>query len=383
LKHHRLPFLPILLSVWALPVAPAALAQDQPQTLELQVASSAGDGEEFLAGSLDDTERWPAGYSYLVSSDVELGNDSRHGPQLVGLRFERVDIPAGARIEEAVLIFTADSDQSGPVRVAIGGQAEPRPAEFRQDADGTGGHDLSVRPISASAVTWSPEPWTGGREHRSPDIARVVQELVNQPGWQRGGSLVLLIRPEGSTGDGYRSAHSYDSRPAQAPRLLVRFSETNAATPVTPARGPALAAEQNARPAAEPSRPAAANEAPAPQAAPSSEPRRTRFSLDASHEHGVRGSVLLSDYGLGGTVVTVLLDNASPGTSYSISLHSGGCGSGSGAVTVLEPVAGERAFSASLVTAGFDELAAGPYHVNVFRESAGFTNIAGCAPLGG
>jgi hypothetical protein len=358
------------------------LAQAEPASLELRVTSSDGDAEEFVDGSRADPERWPPGYSYVGSSDVELGYDSLHGPQLVGLRFDRVDIPPGARIVEAVLSFTADSNQSGPLSVVVVGNAEPAPGGFRQDRDGAGGFDLSRRPISA-AVTWSPEPWTKGGVHRSPDLAPLIQGLVDQPGWQGGGALVLLIRPTGADGEAYRSAYSYDASPERAPRLLVRFEEPRA---MAPARAPA-AGEVSLDPQAPAQTEAARRVEPAaPEkdlALADSGPRRSRFSLRPNHEHGVRGSVLLSDYGIGGTIVTVLLENASPGTSYRLSINSGGCGSGGGAVTALEPVAGERAFSTSLVSAGFDDLSTGPYHVNVFLESAGFTSVAGCAMLGG
>jgi hypothetical protein len=54
---------------------------------------------------------------------------------------------------------------------------------------------------------------------RTPNLAAIVQELVNQPGWSSGQALVLLI-----TGTGERVAEAYDGEVAKAPLLHVEYA---------------------------------------------------------------------------------------------------------------------------------------------------------------
>ncbi|MEX2543432.1 MAG: hypothetical protein WD314_16625 [Trueperaceae bacterium] len=400
---HRLGILlPILTSAWllfGLLAAHAALAQEQSWTVERSIGSANDDAEEFLDGSADDAERWPAGFSYTVSSDLELAHDPLHGGQIVGLRFTDLDIPALTRIDEAVLAFVADSDQSAPLEVTIVAESVPAPDAFNQDADSEASHDLSSRPLTAAAVAWSPQPWTTGQEYRSPNIAPLIQELVNHPDWQSGAGIVIMIRPTRTGGSALRSAYSFDGNRERSPRLLIGFDESAARQQEQPAEAEnrndgspwtAVAPEQAAQqtPVEPDDSPAAVEQveaaAPLGQVAEQpGEPRRVRFPLAANFDRGVRGSVLLSDYGAGGTIVTVFLENVSADISYPASIHSGACGSGNRAVVTLEPVAGSRAYSTSLVQTEFDELSAGRYHLNVFRIGDGFTRVAGCAPLGG
>jgi hypothetical protein len=59
----------------------------------------------------------------------------------------------------------------------------------------------------STIVSWSPVPWTtigqAGPYQRTPDISRIIQEIVEQPGWLSGNSPALII-----TGAGTRVAES-------------------------------------------------------------------------------------------------------------------------------------------------------------------------------
>ena len=210
-------------------IGSSAFAQEPAWDLEQRVTSSGDDSEEFLANSTDDPQRWPAGFSYAESSDLELGRDAAHGPQMLGLRFDELQIPPGVRISEAVIEFTADSNQAEPLALNIRAQDAIETEPFIQDEDGQGSFDLSSRPATLGAQTWSPEEWTAGGVYRSPDIAGLLQRLVDREGWQSGGSIVLLLSPTPGGGAGLRSAHAFDSDPQQAPRLLGRCAGSDAA----------------------------------------------------------------------------------------------------------------------------------------------------------
>ena len=58
-----------------------------------------------------------------------------------------------------------------------------------------------------------------GPDQRTFDIAPLITEIVNQPGWTAGNDLVLII-----TGTGKRVAESYDGKAAAAPLLHVELA---------------------------------------------------------------------------------------------------------------------------------------------------------------
>jgi hypothetical protein len=499
-------------------LASAAFAQgetEQEWDLERAISAPDGDSEEFLAASIRDAQRWVAGFSYSESSDLEFGWDASHGPQLVGLRFADLEIPAGAQVSEAYISLSADSAGAGSLELTIAAQAEAGPAPFMQDPEGQGSADLSSRPTTAATVSWSPEPWVAGTTYRSPDISSVLQEILDAPAWTSGGAVVVLIRPVDPENRSLRSAYSFDARPTRAPTLLVRFadSEPDAAgetapgpdgqgaetqaeepepagpeqaqpepagpervepeqvgpeqvgpeqaepeqvapqrvepvepqptepeptepqptepeptepepvepepiqpQPVEPApvepeqvepeqveprqeATPRAVPERRRRPGeqvivepVQPAQPALPDERraaaepvqPEPQresAAPG-EPRRVRYHVAANHARGVRGSVLLSDYGAGDTIITVFLDNPATDAEYAVSIHSGACGSAGSLVAALEPVSGSRGFATSLLALKLAALTSGGYHLNVYQTAEGFTRVAGCADMG-
>ncbi len=69
---------------------------------------------------------------------------------------------------------------------------------------------------------WSPVPWTtrgeAGPDQQTPDVASIIQEIVNRPGWSSGNSLVIII-----TGTGERVAESYNGDSSGAPLLHVDY----------------------------------------------------------------------------------------------------------------------------------------------------------------
>ncbi len=93
-----------------------------------------------------------------------------------------------------------------------------------------------------AAVPWSPVAWTTRGEadpdQRTPNIASVIQEVVNRPGWASGNSLVVII-----TGTGKRTAESYNGDPAGAPLLHVEYTITANDPRVATDDGPLVTAE--------------------------------------------------------------------------------------------------------------------------------------------
>jgi hypothetical protein len=169
-------------------------------TMEVRVSASSDDAEERDTGSIA-----------LTSSDLELVFDGG-GHQTVGMRFNGINIPPGANIINAYVQFQVDETiPADPTDLTIQGEKVAHAATFTV----TNG-SISSRPRTTAAVSWSPAPWLtvgeAGPDQQTPDIAPVIQEIVNQPGWASGNSLVVII-----TGSGERTAESYDGVPAAAP----------------------------------------------------------------------------------------------------------------------------------------------------------------------
>ncbi len=179
-----------------------------------RVAAGSDDAEEFESG----------GFMYLDSSDLELAFDTANtGNQHVGIRFDSIDVPQGATIDNAYIQFTADEANSGATSLTIWGQAADDPATFTS-AD----YNVSSRIPTTASVTWNPADWNtlgaSGTDQRTPQLKNVVQEIVDQAGWARNNAMVFII-----TGSGERTAES--SMKAPLGRRPTWSSNTTPAEP--------------------------------------------------------------------------------------------------------------------------------------------------------
>ena len=166
--------------------------------------------------STDDAEEREGSTMLLASSDLELVVDDKGRDQKVGLRFNGLTIPPGATITNAYVQFQADETSSGTPALTINGQMSPNPGTFTSTSG-----DISSRPLTGASVEWSPAQWDtigeAGLNQRTPNIAPVLQEIVDQGGWSSGNSLVIII-----CGSGTRTAESFNG--AQAPALHVEYT---------------------------------------------------------------------------------------------------------------------------------------------------------------
>jgi hypothetical protein len=80
-----------------------------------------------------------------------------------------------------------------------------------------------------------------GAAQRTPDLAPVLQELVNAPSWASGDAVVLVV-----TGSGRRTAEAFDGLPAAAPLLHVEYSFSGNFAPSLSVTSPAQGAGSDA-----------------------------------------------------------------------------------------------------------------------------------------
>ncbi len=172
-------------------VTVTVIGPNGPFSLDRAVATSSDDAEESSSGSMS-----------LTSSDLELVHDSTD--QTVGLRFTNITIPRGASIQSAYLQFEVDEVSTDAASLTIRGHAADNPGTFT-----TASLNISSRPRTAASVAWVPPSWptiqVHGPDQRTPNLAPIVQEIVNRPGWAGGNAVVVIVN-----GTGRRTAEAFD-----------------------------------------------------------------------------------------------------------------------------------------------------------------------------
>lgn len=187
-------------------------------SVTLHLAGGAGkfEGSRGIAQGADDAVESSSGSVALGGHKLKLGGEEGSQP-VVGLRFCDLPIPRGAAIKNAAVQFTVEDDSDDPTELQIWGEASDH-AEIFQSKD----KNVSSRANTTQAVSWKPAPWPvegeSGPPHRTPELAPIIEEIVNRPGWKPGNALALVIR-----GQGTRVAKSFDESKNQAPSLHVEF----------------------------------------------------------------------------------------------------------------------------------------------------------------
>ncbi|MFK7809938.1 MAG: Ig-like domain-containing protein, partial [Saprospiraceae bacterium] len=172
-----------------------------------------------ISNNTDDAEEKSNGSCSFGSSDLELVSD-KGDIQLIGLRFRNIGLQSGSIIESAFVQFTVDKTNNiNPCQLMIRGELRPNPETFTSSKN-----DISDRPLTNASVSWSPEEWENngdaGTAQLSTDIGSILQELVNQEGFDENSAMVLVI-----SGEGLRQAVSFDESEEEAPELCINNYE--------------------------------------------------------------------------------------------------------------------------------------------------------------
>ncbi len=173
------------------------------------------------AGEEEGPDGTTPGNVYLTSSDLEIVTDAEaptSGAQLVGMRFNGVNVPTGATIINAYIRFRAvgadaPNTNNNAATLTIRGEAADNPTTFTVTLN-----NISSRPTTNAAIGWTPPAWEAGMDYATPDIKSVVQEIVDRSGWTSDQSMVFII-----TGNGSRSADSFSDSTSVAPLLHIEW----------------------------------------------------------------------------------------------------------------------------------------------------------------
>jgi hypothetical protein len=178
-------------------------------TIEYQVSASEDDGY----ASNDSLQN-------LSSDYMRAGLSSFAGPPyyMSGMVFRNVNIPQGTEIISAHLKICSHDNRLDDV---VYGKVE---AEAADDAGSFGGsRHIGSLPRTGASVNWDHyEPWDENTWYESPDIAGVIQEVIDRAGWSSNNSLTILYSTRDNEG-GYRNFSSYDRGGNLAPKLEITY----------------------------------------------------------------------------------------------------------------------------------------------------------------
>lgn len=175
----------------------------------------------------DDAQENESGQVDLKSSDLELLDHSKS--QVVGVRFNKINLARGTAIRSAYIQFTSDRKGIDDASFVISAEDTGDAAPFTNQA-----HDLSSRSLTDQQVQWKPGAWKKSGEskanQRTPDLAELVSTIVNRSDWQPGNSIAFQF-----TGVGKRIAASSNAGSEKAAKLIID-AETTKRHPLGPPR---------------------------------------------------------------------------------------------------------------------------------------------------
>lgn len=181
----------------------------------------------------NDVEEAADGRMTFTSSDLELGEFDTFGSpalglQKIGLRFDEVNIPIGAIIQQVSMQLVADKVGSDPTEMTVFGENTGHALPYVNEI-----HNLSNRDLTMSNVVWNIPEWSvegeSGSDQRTPDLSPIVQEIINRNDWNEGNSMNFILEASGvsagaTSNNVGREAEAYSSdNPEYGAQLRISY----------------------------------------------------------------------------------------------------------------------------------------------------------------
>lgn len=166
------------------------------QQLSFKISTDNDDAEEEVSN----------GAMYFDSSDLELTDDG--GEQVVGLRFQNVQIPSNAILTNAYIQFAQDENKDGNATTLTIKAEKVENSPVFENVD----FNLSARTTTDAAVDWAiTEEWSvtnaQTEEQRTPDLMPLITEVMEGTSWASGNAITFLITGDGQ---GRRTVESFN-----------------------------------------------------------------------------------------------------------------------------------------------------------------------------
>lgn len=186
----------------------------------------------IVGASADDARNLTPNSTFTATAATHhLGNFSG-SIYYIGWRFTGVTIPQGATITSALLTMYVSNVNGGVLAlVSFWGEATDNAATFASGATPQNRtHTTAQVNQTFTTVNWGTVGYqTNGTE--IPDLATIIQEIVNRPGWASGNALAIVATDNGSTNPGYVGTATWDNASTKATKLDITYTTGSGATP--------------------------------------------------------------------------------------------------------------------------------------------------------
>lgn len=136
--------------------------------------------------------------------------------ELIGLRFQDINIPKNVEIVHAYLQFTSAEPTTEKSSFTIKAHLVENSKTFSAI------QPISSRNTTRNKVHWTPkswkEIWDQNNQQQTPNLAHLVQEIVDQKNWEEGNAISFII-----DGKGKRVAESFNSEISLACQLHIEY----------------------------------------------------------------------------------------------------------------------------------------------------------------
>uniref|UniRef100_A0A7S1NAF2 Uncharacterized protein n=1 Tax=Eutreptiella gymnastica TaxID=73025 RepID=A0A7S1NAF2_9EUGL len=158
----------------------------------------------------DAVEKRVTGDVHLHSTTLAMDPDTT-----VALRFTGVDIPQGALIYTATLVFVAAEARKGDCYIQIYAEASDDAKRFSEKAI----NGITARVRTSAKLLWRPTSWLADQVIESDSVKEVVQEVVNRKGWAEGNAMAFFL----TTIEGTRDCWAWNKDPKKSCGLVVEW----------------------------------------------------------------------------------------------------------------------------------------------------------------
>ena len=187
------------------------------ETVPQPINTTIREAEQVIVAS-DSANEDATGYAFGQSS-LWIGKGK--GTSYTGLRFNNVNIPQGAIIKSAKLEVQPTITAFIPMGMNIYAQLTDNSSTFNSSTK----LSSTSRVLSTSYVSYSSNVnWLANRWYVLNDISKVIQEVVNRPGWKPNNSMTIIMKGTGSD-YGRKDIYAPAANPSASPRLIVTYTK--------------------------------------------------------------------------------------------------------------------------------------------------------------
>ena len=177
----------------------------------------------------DDAKQFESSQGWMSLDGTIIYMTQSPSSEYIGLRFQGINIPQGATINNVYMQFTnaSSTESSGDCNLSFHGENVGDASPYASVAN-----NIYDRATTSASVSWSPSNWTiqeeAGLLQRSPDLTNIVQEIVNRADWSTGNAMSFII-----SGTGTRIIRSFDNDPDRATKIIIEVEQVASNDPVS------------------------------------------------------------------------------------------------------------------------------------------------------